>query len=365
MFRNVFSGYIISDFADENLIIPFTSIVVAIFIGFALLPIALKYIKGSRRKVITIMFTFSALIFIGSSLFIENIALKQWELIQHSTEIKNSTSNWEAFPFNNEEHTFEINGEYFKSRSVQMTRSGAVIYYLDDGREIVRHPFGDEFFIWDTNTPAYLVDEFMESDYMHDIMADIRYITILPVVKIHYYIFSIILILIILSFLYNFSILFTENAGEMNKPRLITQGLAGIIYLSTILFVKEIKYINFDINYISPESTISVLSCIIMAAIASGLLVDNLLNGKTGMRLIPPFISSFVVIILYATEYFMLGGGFYRYDESFFFKPLILMGISAANVIVILLPGIIVFFIIKITTVVSAGKQNNRQKDNF
>ena len=340
LFRNVFSGNIRFDFANENLIIPFTSIVVAMFIGYALLPCALKYIKDSWRKAKITLLIFSALVFIGCSLFVESIALEQWDLVQRTGlggMLVNETNVFNH-PFDKDEYIFRVDGEYFKSRSVTLTRTSMRFYHLDDGRTIVWDwsSYENKLYVSGTNTPAYFVNE------------------ILPVVKIHYYIFSIVLIIVMLNFLFDFSSLFAENVGKTSKASLITQGLAGAAYLFAILFVRVIRYVDFDVNYITLESAISAVSCIVLAAIALGILSGCLLNGKIKTRLIPMLVSAFVVIVLYAAEYFMLGGGLYRYGEGFFFKPLIL-GVSVANIIVVLLPCIIVFFVLKILKKIGAA----------
>ncbi|MDR0271784.1 MAG: hypothetical protein LBI27_00500 [Clostridiales bacterium] len=337
LFQNIFAGYIVSDFANENLIIPFAAIMISLFAGFVFF---------SVKKIRIAAFIISAAVFLFSNIFFENAASKQWRLINSLDvatgelmhlypELTFTVSDGEIaylieeseLPFG-ENNLFLINGQYFMSRSVQHTRSGAVIYYLEDGREVVSSRRFNIFF--EAENPLFpSAEEEISSEPIMHVNLDIS-----PAVKLHYYIFSIILILAMLNFLFilihNFSL-----------SRLLVHAITGAAYLSSVLAVRVIDYVHFESSHITPESTVSVLLCIILAAVSAGLLIEK-------SHVLASAVSACTVILLYFSEFLMLGGSFYKYGNSFIFAPIPFLMFSAANVLVVLLTPTIVCFLSKL-----------------
>ena len=361
---NVISGTFIFGFANENLMIPYTSISIAMIVGFALFTLFLKRTKGSLRKTKVTLFIISIAVFALSSLFVENMAMKQWDIVLRNTGPTDDIYSyvWHKAS-DNTVFIFLIDGEYFKAHAASENRAG-ILFETEDGRRISQRFLREDdnsndqstYVVWDDNTPAYLLGDSNKTGTTFNF---IQY-TILPVVKIHYYVFSIILILIMLNLIYNLTAIFKENRQEISKNSLITQGLAAACYLLAFLFVKVIHYVDFETNYITAESSVSALLCIVLAAVSGGLFVDNLLNKKGKLRLVPSAVSSIIVIILYTAEYFMVGG-FYRYGEGFLFESLPLIKISIFNIIIVFLPALIVYFIIKTATIIESKRNVKKQ----
>ena len=313
LFRHVAHGSIVGKFADTFLIIPFVAIIFAMLIAIILFPLLLKSTGGAFKKTKIALLVLSVVLFVASSQFVERMAAKQWEIINIVSPI-----------------SVNLPKEY-QSYAADILTSRAPNFYVTTPRQ---------------QSPGLISLDYSQNGVILNSKVHIT----TPVVKIHYYIFSIVLILIMLNFIYNLSTVFAKSGEKIKIPALITQGLATASYVYAVLFVKVIEYIQSDMKLITTESAVSAVLCIMLAAISVGLVTDNLLSTNNKIpktRLIPPLISAATVIILYIGEYFLLDGGFYRYGEGFLFKGLPLIGISASNIVVILFPAVIVYIISK------------------
>ena len=163
------------------------------------------------------------------------------------------------------------------------------------------------------------------SDEIAELMANAS----IPIeIRIHYYIFSIILVMAALSWLYNFS--------QKKRGFLILQGIVIICYAFTYLFVRVVQYENFAVRHITIGSVISAAACFILAALAMGLFSVSFLKYK----IIPPLVSILIVVILYTAQYFMLDGEFYLYSEIILISWLL-------RILIAIIPGIIVYLLLK------------------
>jgi len=351
----VAKGDTITRLANENLMIPFTGISFALLVGFILLPALVKLTGGLFRKTKVLLFCFSILAFIGSSYLVEMMAEKQWDIAFVNAEAMNGEQVWGISSSSDDYVGFILNGEYLKVTSVLMTRmADGHFYYLEDGRYVRKNFLTEEFEVYGslrnfdsglTHNRTLPIPSLVSSLPRNGLQSGLLSIPI--IVKFHYYIFSIIFILIILNFLNNIFDVLNVRSENKNLLPLITQGLALTFCTLAFIFVKPIEYQYLQENYITAKSVVNIIFCIVAVAISGGLFVDNLLKDENKVRYISSIASSVIVIMLYTAEYFMLLGGFYRYGKGFLFNPLPLIGVSVTNIIVVLLPALLVFYILK------------------
>ena len=154
-------------------------------------------------------------------------------------------------------------------------------------------------------------------------------------IRIHYYIFSIILIISVLSWLYNFAQTRYAN-GRHGKRFLVIQAVATICYALAYFFVRVVQYENFAIRHITWGSVINAAVCFMLAAFFMGLFSSSFLKSK----IIPPLVSVLTGVLLYAAQYFMLDGQFYLYSESIFISFLL-------RILIVTIPGIAVYLLLK------------------
>ena len=158
-------------------------------------------------------------------------------------------------------------------------------------------------------------------------------------VRIHYYIFSVVLILAALNFLYClFNTLFGD--GKPGKRSIALQGGAVVCYLLAYLFVRVMQYEDHGALLLTGWSVLNAAICFILAAVAAGLLGASFISFKGPGKFIPPLLSTATVLALYGAQYVMLGGNFYLYHENAAVTVFL-------RILVIIIPGITVFFLHK------------------
>ena len=154
-------------------------------------------------------------------------------------------------------------------------------------------------------------------------------------IRIHYYIFSIVLIVSILSLLYNFAQ--TRYAdGQPGKRFLSLQGVTTSCYALAYFFVRVVQYENFATRQITPGSTINAAVCFVLAALVMGLWGISFLRFTKYTKTIPPLIAVLTVFLLYGAQYLMLDRQFYLYAESELVSFLL-------RIVIAIVPGALVY----------------------
>ena len=141
-------------------------------------------------------------------------------------------------------------------------------------------------------------------------------------VRIHYFIFSIILILAVLNLLYNLTaMLYGDNkalygGNKSGKRMLVMHAIATACYTLAYVFVRVMQYDEFGQLRILWESVVNAAVCFILAALAVGLFCGSLFRSAGVRRFIPSLLSLLTVLALYAAEYVMLEYRFYSYSAN-------------------------------------------------
>ena len=161
--------------------------------------------------------------------------------------------------------------------------------------------------------------------------------TIIPAtIRFHYYIFSIVLIISILSWLYNFAQ--TKYANRRLMKRFLTlQGIATVCYSLAYFLVRVVQYENYATRQLTLGSVINAAVCFILAALVMGLWSISFLNFTKYVKLVPPLIAVLTGLLLYSAQYVMLNRQFYLYSNSIFISLLLRNLIVATSGILVYL----------------------------
>jgi len=154
-------------------------------------------------------------------------------------------------------------------------------------------------------------------------------------IRLHYYIFSVVLILAVLNFLYSLANTL-YGGGKPGKRILILHGVATGCYALAYFFVRAMQYESHTLLLLTWGSVLNAAVCFILAAIAVGLYCGSFMRHEGWGKVIPPISSAFTVLVFYGAQYVMLEGRFYLYSESIVANILL-------RVLIVAIPGITVY----------------------
>ncbi|MCL2578179.1 MAG: hypothetical protein FWE27_09055 [Defluviitaleaceae bacterium] len=161
--------------------------------------------------------------------------------------------------------------------------------------------------------------------------------TIPLLVRVHYYIFSIILILAVLNFLYNLADTLYKD-GKFGNKAVAIQGIATACYALAYFLVRIVQYENFAARQITWGSVLNSAVCFILAAISVGLYSASFIKFKGFGRFVPSVVSIITIFALYGAQYIMLEGNFYAYGSNAIVAFLL-------RILIALIPGVTVYFL--------------------
>ena len=287
-----------------TLVIPFMAVSVSILLGFLLLPLLNNV---SQRRSHLIMLIYSALAFVGLSRPAERISTRLGanEIIWNSR-----APHWVLPP----DEILVISRHWIPpDETLVMSRAPPEWIPPDETLVISRR--------W--IPPGELAESAIISAEM----------------RIHYYIFSIVLVVAVLSLLYNFAQTRYVN-GQPGKRFLTLQGAVTACYTLAYFLVRIVQYENFATRHITPGSVINAAVCFMLAALVMGLWCISFLRSTKYVKIVPPLVAVLTGLLLYGAQYLMLGGQFYLYSESIF------ISFYLRNLIVVI-PGIAVYLLLK------------------
>jgi len=158
-------------------------------------------------------------------------------------------------------------------------------------------------------------------------------------IRLHYYIFSIILIIVILSWLHGY-MKTSYGDGKPGNKFLVLYGIAALCYTMSYVFVRVMQYENYAARHLTWGSVLNAAICFLFAALVVGLYGSFFISYKKQIKMIPPFLSILTVLALYGAEFAMLDRGFYLYDENYILSFLI-------RILIAVSPGILVYWLLK------------------
>ena len=158
-------------------------------------------------------------------------------------------------------------------------------------------------------------------------------------IRAHYYVFSLILLVAIINFLYNL----VNNLFGNGKPdikTLVLQGAAALCYALAYIFVGVMRFNNLEDMQLTIWSVVNAAACFSLAAVAVGLYSASFVHFKGIIKFVPSFASAAAVLLLYGVEYIMLGGVLYAYHDYYVMTAVI-------RVLITVCPGIAVYFLLR------------------
>jgi len=158
-------------------------------------------------------------------------------------------------------------------------------------------------------------------------------------VRFHYFVFSIVLVLAVLNFLYNLANALYGD-GKPSKKVLTLHGIAMTCYALAFFFVRIMRFDDYTTLLLLWGSVLNAAMCFIFAAIAVGICSGTFMRFEGIGKFIPSLLSIATVMILYGAEYTLLDGNFYSYSESVVVTMLL-------RVLITVTPGVIVYFLLK------------------
>ena len=166
-------------------------------------------------------------------------------------------------------------------------------------------------------------------------LANFDYQSVLPLsIKLHYYVFSIVLIMAVLHFL---CILYEQLFGAA-KPGIrpvMVSGIALVCYTAAYLLVQVVRYSDYDLLQVTWGTILNIAICFMFAAIAAGLFSASFMRFEGRKKIIPSLVAVMTVLALYGAEFALKNGEFYSYTGSMVVNVLL-------HVLIIIAPAIIV-----------------------
>ena len=167
--------------------------------------------------------------------------------------------------------------------------------------------------------------------------------------KIHYYLVSFILIVMVCGLLYGIGRMIRTGDGEKRKP-LILQGMAAAALVSLCVFANTTAFFRQADPIQTPLA--SALTCLffIMLGAAAGVYAGSFLlkKGKTAGLALPVMISVVIVILMYIGEAAMMKGGLYRFGTGWFFDGIPLIALAPVDILVVLAAGAVTWFVLNL-----------------
>ena len=356
-------------------VIPFMAVLSAILVGFLLLPALWKMPTTKRRALAcacaVIIFAGLGLCAEAASVRLDSINIRSAMLARHRPHPVFTDDApalfWSAAPrelleahgFIPEEGRYgvwiapeEIPPEFvvhYSPHRIPSAFTSRAPRELLEAQGFIQVPGGFAMWVAPDNVPyEYLIpvtafpsviDPAMITRAMPSLRFDVTSMYIPWHVRLHYYIFSVVLILAVLNFLYSLANLLYGD-GKPGKRVATLHGIATGCYALAYFFVRVMQYEDHAMLLLTWGSVLNAAICFILAAIAVGLYCGSFMRDEGRRKIIPPISSAITVLALYVAQYAMLGGSFYLYSES-----------AAVNIflriLIVVIPGIAVYFLLR------------------
>lgn len=171
----------------------------------------------------------------------------------------------------------------------------------------------------------------IEQDGFYYILGDNTY-------KIHYYLVSLVIIIIMCSLIYGFGKMLRDKNEAMRKP-LVLQAVSAAALIGLCVFANMTGFFR-DTAPIQ-NLTASILTCLffIVLGSAAGIYAGSFLmeKGKLLALGFPVLLSTVVCTMMYAGESAMMDGNLYRFGVGWFFTGIPGISVAVADLLVILL----------------------------
>jgi len=168
-----------------------------------------------------------------------------------------------------------------------------------------------------------------------------------PEFKVHYYIISIIIILIVINIVLGFYKMIKEKSYKSKAP-IIAQLISGIIFIGLCILACCTAFFREGSQLISPISAMLMGLFFIAYGVTGGIYIGCMLFGKRRFLscTIPSITGSLVTLIMYVGELTLMKGLLYIYGKGILFESIPNIIFAPIDIIVIALSGVITYFIL-------------------
>ena len=158
--------------------------------------------------------------------------------------------------------------------------------------------------------------------------------------KIHYFLVSSVLIILVTGIVYAYGLLFKSGTVQ-NRIPIRLQLVVAILFIVLCIFANITSFFRERTDYLSPLSSILTGAYFIVLGASLGIYTGSHLigRGKALAVWLPAVIALLVCSVMYYGEYQLLGGTLYRFGSSFFFEGLPGIAVAPVDVLVILAAG--------------------------
>ena len=345
-------------------IIPYTPISIALIVCVALLPLAFKYCKKYTLPVLSV---FAILLFLGAELAFEKVTVFSGEAngnkaivsSEKTDDDDNSAFYWFKVKLINESGETETRivkldktetdqrvetwqWALCMARPIDMpelARIQIVSASIIDGEiiDIQEIPEGQ-------STDEQLTDEEAEGRSVFKNPYITKYS---PVFKIHFYIISILIDLVILGVVYGFYKMVCDENYKKKKP-LIVQLVSVAVFVGLCILACFTAFYRTGEIIVSPISAVLMAVFFIVFGVTAGVYTGTWLYGKRRLlsAIIPSFIAIATTVVMYIGEMVMMQWNLYRFGEGVIFDPIGACPLAPVDIAVILASGAITYFIL-------------------
>ncbi len=163
--------------------------------------------------------------------------------------------------------------------------------------------------------------------------------------KIHYYLISLILIVMACGLIYGLGRMFRDR-DYAKKKAVILQGVSLAVLVSICAFANLTGFFCTTAPIQTPLA--SVLTCLffVLLGLAAGVYTGSFLvgKGKSAALWIPSLTAAGVTVLMYVGEAVMMDGGLYRFGSGWFFAGLPGISLAPVDILIVLLSGSLTWF---------------------
>lgn len=160
--------------------------------------------------------------------------------------------------------------------------------------------------------------------------------------KIHYFLVSMVIILLVVSILHGFGKR-AKSKSSSNINALVLQLVSVAVLVGLCIFATLTAFFRDTSPVLQPVPAVLTSLFFIVLGVSAGVFAGSFLLKKKRVLsvIIPALVSIAVCSLMYLGEFILMGGTFYRFGSSWLFTGLPWLVLAPVDMVVILLSGLI------------------------
>ena len=353
-------------------IIPYTPISIALIVCVALLLPAYKHLKKYTLPVLSII---AIILFLGTEMAFEKVTVfsgtasenteitfsfaaddnEDSEFYYYKVTLINESGKTETriVTLNKAETDEKIETwQWFlcvapPSSMIEQSRISIVLESITDGEVIDIQKISEEQLM-----EALAEEPLAEEQITEQKLFKNPYITkYSPIFKMHFYIISVIIDLVVLGVVYGFYKMSHEELYQKKKP-LIVQLISVIVFVGLCILACFTAFYRTGEIIVSPISAVLMALFFVVYGVTAGVYSGTWLYGKRKLvsMIIPAFIATATTVIMYIGEMVMMDWNLYRFGEGVLFDPIGTFLLAPIDCMIVLVSGAITYLILSLIT---------------